>query len=305
MAKVTELGYLGLSVSNLEAWRGYAAGIMGMQVVDDGEDDRIYLRMDRWHHRIVLHADGNDDLAYIGWRVAGPVELDELAEQLKNAGIPFEVASDADAAERRVLGLVKLHDPGGNPTEIFYGPQVDTSSPFHPGRPMFGKFVTEGQGLGHIIIREDDVEEATRFYRLLGLEGAVEYKFALPNGAVGTPVFMHCNDRHHSLAFGVGPMDKRINHLMIEYTHLDDLGYAHDLVRQQKIDVTLQIGKHSNDEALTFYCANPSGWLWEPGWGSRVAPAQQEHYLRDIFGHDNEVEGYGLDIPLKGLDIPA
>jgi 2,3-dihydroxyethylbenzene 1,2-dioxygenase len=299
MAKVTELGYLGLSVSNLDAWRDFAAGVIGMEVVDEAESDRVYLRMDRWHHRIILHDDGGDDLAYLGWRVPGPVQLDEIAEQLTTEDIKYQVASEEEAEERRVLGLLKLHDPGGNPTEIFYGPQVDAGKPFHPGRPMFGRFVTENQGLGHVILREDDIAEATRFYRTLGLDGAVEYKFALPDGGTATPVFMHCNERQHSIAFGLGPMDKRINHLMIEYTKLDDLGLAHDLVRQQKIDITLQLGKHSNDEALTFYCANPSGWLWEPGWGSCTAPEQQEYYLRDIFGHDNEVDGYGIDIPLR------
>jgi 2,3-dihydroxybiphenyl 1,2-dioxygenase len=299
VAKVTELGYMGLSVSDLDAWRDFAGGIIGMEVLDESEGDRIYLRMDRWHHRIVLHDDGGDDLAYLGWRVTGPMERAEIAQQLEDADISYEVASDADAAERRVLGLLKLHDPGGNPTEIFYGPQVDTATPFHPGRPMFGKFVTGDQGLGHLILREDDIEAATRFYRILGFVGGVEYKFALPDGGTAMPVFMHCNDRHHSVAFGFGPSEKRINHLMVEYTELNDLGLAHDLVRDRQIDITLRLGKHSNDEAFTFYCANPSGWLWEPGWAARTAPKQQEHYVRDLFGHDNEVKGYGLDLALR------
>lgn len=109
---------------------------------------------------------------------------------------------------------------------------------------------------------------------------------------------MHCNERQHSVAFGLGPMEKRINHLMFEYTELDDVGLAHDIVRARQIDVALQLGKHANDQALTFYCANPSGWLWEFGWGARKAPAQQEYYTRDIFGHGNEAPGYGMDIPL-------
>lgn len=298
MSCITELGYLGLSVSDLEAWKDYAAGIVGMEVVDEGEGDRIYLRMDRWHHRITLHANGADDLEYMGWRVAGPAEFEELTEKLQNAGINVHVASDDEAAERRVLGLLKLTDPGGNPVEIFYSPQVDTAKPFHPGRPMYGRFVTGDQGIGHCIINQPDVPAAVRFYRLLGLKGAVEYRLQLPNGMVVTPYFMHANERQHSVAFGLGPMNKRINHLMIEYTELDDLGLAHDMVRQRKIDVALQLGKHANDEALTFYCANPSGWLWELGWGARKSPLHQEHYTRDIFGHGNEATGYGMDIPL-------
>ena len=298
MSNVTELGYLGFLATNLDEWKIFATEIAGMELVDEGEGDRFYLRMDNWHHRIAVHASDQDDLAYAGWRVVGPVEFEELVRKLEDAGIEIAVASDAEARERRVLGLAKTVDPGGNPTEIFFAPQVDTYRPFHPGRPMFGRFVTGEQGIGHCILRQDDVEAAVRFYRLLGLRGGVEYRLGLPNGMVAEPYFMHCNERQHSVAFGLGPMDKRINHLMLEYTELDDLGLAHDIVRQRGIDVALQLGKHANDEALTFYCANPSGWLWEFGWGARKSLRQQEHYTRDIFGHGNEAEGYGVDIPL-------
>jgi 2,3-dihydroxyethylbenzene 1,2-dioxygenase len=299
MTRVTELGYLGLSVSDPAAWREYAAGVIGMEIVDDGEPDRFYLRMDQWHHRLVVHEDGGDDLAYVGWRVADDLALEEMAGQLTDAGVGFRVGTDAEAAERRVMGLLKLESPGGVPTEIFYSPQVDAAKPFHPGRPMFGRFLTASQGLGHVILNEPDVPGALAFYRLIGLTGGPEVKLTLPDGMVAAPVFMRCNARQHSLAFGLGPMERRVNHLMIEYTDLDDLGLVHDRIRELKIDVTLQLGKHANDQALTFYGANPSGWVWEMGWGARNSGAQAEHYTRDIFGHGNEVSGYGLDLPLK------
>ena len=298
MSRVTELGYMGISVSNTDAWKKYACGIVGMEWVDEGEGDRFYLRTDIWHHRIVVHAKGNDDLAYLGWRVPGPEEFDAMAKKLQDHQIKFEICSTAEADERRVLGLMKLIDPGGNPTEIFYSPQVDAHKPFHPGRPMYGKFVSGTHGLGHCIIRQEDVAAATRFYGILGLTGAVEVKIKLPNGGVAMPVFMHTKGRQHSVAFGLGPMQKRINHLMIEYTDVKDLGIAHDLVRQNNIDVALQLGMHCNDEAFTFYNANPSKWLWELGWGARGAIESEEHYTRDIFGHGMEATGYGLDIVL-------
>ena len=298
MTRVTELGYMGISVSNADAWKTYATEVVGMEWVDEGEKNTFYLRMDNWHHRIAIHVDGGDDLAYLGWRVKGPEEFEAMAKKLSDHQVKFELCSDAQAEERRVLGLIKLKDPAGNPTEIFFSPQIDSYKPFHPGRAMYGKFLTHGQGLGHCIIRQDDIPAAVKFYQMLGLEGSVEYKLKLPNGMVATPVFMHANARQHSVAFGLGPMNKRINHVMIEYTELNDLGIAHDLVRSRKIDVAIQLGKHSNDEALTFYNANPSGWLWELGWGARQSMASQEHYGRDIFGHGNEAKGYGMDLEL-------
>lgn len=299
MATVTELGYLGITVSDGDAWRRYATEVVGMELVDEGEANRFYLRMDHWHHRICVTVDGTDELDYVGWRVAGPLELDALSAKLETAGIAFAVASDAERAERRVLGLLKLADPGGNATEIFYGPQVDSYKPFHPGRPMFGRFVTGDQGLGHCILAQQDIAAALRFYQLIGLIGAVDYRLDLPGGIVGEPVFMHVNSRQHSMAFGLGPMERRIHHLMIEYTDIKDLGRAHDIVRKRGIPVALQLGMHANDEALSFYNANPSGWLFELGWGGRAPLAQQEHYKHDLFGHGSEVKGYGVDFDLS------
>lgn len=50
MAKVTELGYMGINVSDGDAWRNFASEVVGLEVVDEGEGDRFYLRMDYWHH---------------------------------------------------------------------------------------------------------------------------------------------------------------------------------------------------------------------------------------------------------------
>ncbi len=297
MSKVTELGYLGLSISDIEKWKAFACGIVGMEFVDEGEKNKFYLRMDEWHHRIVLHVDGGDDYAYMGLRVAGPNELSAMAEKLANADIAFQYGTEKEADERRVMGLLKTVDPGGCKVEIFWGPQVDAHKPFHPGRPMFGRFLTGSQGMGHVLVAQPDLEAATRFYETLGLVGAAEYKFTLPNGqVVRQPVFMHCNDRQHTVAFGLVPAGKRINHVMIEYANLKDLGIAHDLTQARKIDIAKHLGMHTNDGQLSFYPANPSGWAWELGWGGREALSQQEYYTYDMFGHEPGPPQYGLAI---------
>ena len=54
----------------------------------------------------------------------------------------------------------------------------------------------------------------------LGMRGGVEYK--VPMGSrVLTPMFMHCNERDHTVAFGIGGPERRINHLMIEVDNLE------------------------------------------------------------------------------------
>jgi 2,3-dihydroxybiphenyl 1,2-dioxygenase len=288
MVQVTELSYMGIGVKNPDEWKNFAARIIGMELVEDEERDRCcYLRMDYWHHRIVLHADDSDDLMYLGFRVAGPEEFRDMQQQLSSAGVKFRIGSDEEAAERHVLEVLKLNDPDGNPLEIFHGPHVQFSKPFHPGRGMHGRFKTGTGGLGHCIIREKDVPAAIRFYNALGMRGGVEYRFQMGK-QVATPVFMHCNERDHSVAFGIGGAKKRINHLMIEVDTLDDVGLTYDLVRKHKLPIRITPGKHSNDHMFSFYVGNPSGWMWEYGWGARPATHQSEYYVEDMYGHEFE-----------------
>ncbi len=293
MIQVTELGYMGIGVKDLDAWKNFAANIVGLEVAEEGERDRCYLRMDYFHHRIVMHQDPSDDLQYLGFRVAGAEEFGAMQRQLSEAGIKFRVGSEDEATERRVLEVLKLQDPGGNPVEIFHGPEVQFQRPFYPGRPMHGRFKTGTGGLGHCIVRQQDPVAAEKFYHALGMRGGVEYKIKIGNGYLQIR-FMHCNDRDHTVAFGVPGGSKMLNHIMLEVDNFDDVGMTHELVRKQKVPVAMGIGKHSNDHMYSFYFNTPSGWMIEYGCGARASTYQSEYYTRDIYGHQAEGGGFGM-----------
>jgi 2,3-dihydroxybiphenyl 1,2-dioxygenase len=284
MAEVTELGYMVLGVKSLSAWRDFAASILGLEVVDDNSK-RCFLRMDNWHHRFMVEEDGSDDLSALGFRVAGSEEFAAMQKQLTDAGLPFRICSRSEAEGRHVLELLRLEDPAGTPVEIFHGPHVQFSKPFYPGRRMFGRFVTGSGGMGHCILRHKDLDSSYRFYRQLGMRGGIEYKLPTPDGKQLELLFMHCNDRDHTVAFGLGG-SKRINHVMLEVEQFDDLMYTYHLVEQKKIPIGVTLGKHSNDHQYSFYFVNPSGWLIELGWGSRPASFQSEYYGEDFYGHE-------------------
>ncbi len=54
MASVTQLGYLGLSVSEVEQWEQFAGQVLGLQANGRDADGSLFLRMDEYHHRFVL-----------------------------------------------------------------------------------------------------------------------------------------------------------------------------------------------------------------------------------------------------------
>lgn len=291
MVQVTELGYVGLGVSDLDKWKTYAAEILGVEVVDEGEKDRCYFRLDNWHHRVIVDQDGTDDLNFLGFRVAGVEEFREMQKQLADAGIAFRIGSREEAEERRVLEVMKLEDASGNPIEIFHGPQIQPDKPFHPGRRMHGRFKTGAGGMGHLMLKETvGLEKTYEFYKLLGMRGSVEYKIPIPElPQPAELLFMHCNERDHTVAFGA-PGEKRINHLMFEVETFDDVGLAYEIVQAAGVPVAIAPGRHANDEMYSFYFINPSGWMCEIGWGARPATHQSEYYQRDTYGH-GPVEG--------------
>lgn len=285
MSVVTELGYVVFGVKDLERWKAFGTDFLGLEAVEGETADRCYLRMDFWHHRYVLERDPVDDVLGLGFRVAGAEEFDQMMSKLTSNGVPFRLCSADEADQRRVLQLMKLEDALGNPLEIFHGPLVEHNKPFHSGRRMFGSFLTGSGGLGHCMMHGNDIVSAQRFYAMLGMRGGVEYRLDQPDGTRVELLFMHCNDRDHSIAFGF-PGKKRMNHIMVESDDVNDVIYTYELAREMKIPIAVDLGRHSNDHELSFYMMSPSGFLMEYGWGSRNASHQSEYYTADFYGHN-------------------
>ena len=72
---------------------------------------------------------------------------------------------------------------------------------------------------------------------------------------------------------------------MFEVENFDDVGLAYEMVKQARIPVGIEPGRHANDQMYSFYFINPSGFMSEIGWGARASSHQSEFYQRDTFGH--------------------
>ena len=285
---VTQLGYLGLAASDLGAWEAFARDILGLQTVR--EDGVLYLRMDEHQYRFAIQAGAQDDLAYVGWEVADEPALQELVARLEQAGVAVERAGRAQARSRKVEALATLRDPSGVATEIFYGPLINAREPFVPMRAISG-FEAGRLGLGHFVIAVSDFERSLAFYRdLLGMKTSDLVEFTMRGaGAQAKLAFMHCNPRHHSLAFGAVPAPKRLLHFMLQARALDDVGATLALCEERGVPLTTTLGRHTNDRMVSFYMRSPSGFEVEYGWGAieidDAAWQVQTHRAPSIWGH--------------------
>ena len=305
MTSVTQLGYLGIGVSDIVAWEEYATNGLGLQVSGRQEDGTLLLRMDEYHSRFILHPSGEDDLIFTGWAVKDRPALDEVAARVRASGVEVEEGDPAAVESRHVLGLIKFKDPAGLDTEVFYGPCLDNPHPFNSPRGLSGFETGEAgsMGLGHIVVGVANAEITRRFYTdVLGLRISDYIDLTLgPKGPTLRFVFLHCNPRHHSIAFGGprnpgagpatlgGPGRKRLNHFMLQVKQLDEVGITYNMVEEMGMNPG-KLGRHTNDHMFSFYSDTPSGFQVEYGYGGLHVDDEkwQVQYYRaaSIWGHD-------------------
>ncbi len=270
MASVSQLGYMGIGVSDLAAWERFATEIVGLAVAGRGNDGSLFLRMDEYHHRLAVHPGGSDDLAYIGWEVPDSQALRAVSDQLKASGAAVTEGTKAEAHARRVVELIKFTDPDGIASELFYGPLISPER-FMPSRPISG-FKAGSMGLGHFIIVADDLDRSMRFYQqALGMRVSDFISGEYAPGRTITIGFLHCNARHHTLALlPIANPPKRLNHIMVELNSMDDVGSTYYLCQDRKVPIVRSLGRHTNDHMVSFYMRTPSGFDIEYGWGGRM-----------------------------------
>lgn len=279
MASVSELGYIGVGISNTKAWHDLAANVLGMQIIRGEETGVSYLRMDEYHHRLELRSGDSDDLEFVGWEVPDTDNLQRVARQLEDGGVKVTPGTRDEADRRHVVDLFKCVDPNGIPIEVYCGRPINPM-PFHPARPMSG-FKTGDMGLGHIFVYVRSLDNSVRFYRdLLGFRVSDFTDVRVPGGHLRV-AFLHCNPRHHSIAMLELPSaPKRINHIMFECNSLMDVGTGRDLCLQRGVPIGIDLGCHMNDRVVSFYMGNPSNFALEYGWNGRTiddATWQVEH----------------------------
>jgi 2,3-dihydroxybiphenyl 1,2-dioxygenase len=292
MERVTQLGYLGIGVSDVDAWKRFAAHTLGLQAHDPDSDGTLFLKMDEYHHRFALHANGHDDVDFVGWEVADEHALNAIRGQLEEAGVALAAGSADLAAQRRVVDLIVFDDPDGVRTEVFYGPLVNYDRPFASPRAISG-FETGTQGLGHIVLAVEDVERSIHFYRdVLGMRISdfVQTSRMAPAGSASRRMaFFHCNPRHHSVAFLGASIKPRLRHFMLQTQSLDDVGSTYTLCQDEGVPVNRTLGRHTNDHMVSFYMESPSGFEVEYGWGARTVDDStwqvQQHATGSMWGH--------------------
>jgi 2,3-dihydroxybiphenyl 1,2-dioxygenase len=263
---IRNLAYIGFCSPTADEWRTFGPDVLGAELVADGPDGAVRLRVDDADWRVAIHPGNANDLAYLGWEVD---DLDSTVAAVEAAGITV-----TDSA---------FVDPFGFRHELVTTLEAGPS-PFTPGRPMSG-FVTGAQGLGHAVLLVPDLDAVQAFYtEVLGFK---------VSDSIGDRLrFFHCAGhaaRHHTVALVGIPGMVGMHHLMLEVNTLDDVGTALDVVNEREIPLAMTLGRHTNDLMTSFYVRTPSGFEIEYGTGGLTVDDDTwqvgAHDAQSLWGH--------------------
>ncbi|WP_373080655.1 VOC family protein [Zhongshania sp.] len=268
---VRSLGYVVIESTNPADWQDYGTNILGLMNVPS-DDGSVYLKMDQRPFRFAIVKAEQNRLRYCGWELAGEAGFKQAKDELQAAGIEFTEGSAADAKSRRVRGLIRLQDPSGNELELYWGGELDYGKFISPlGISGFETGFNGDMGFGHAVLPASKLAETHAFYTdVLGFGDSDYMHFHFspePNDPGQGLNFMHVNNpRHHSLALYEEPANPvGCVHLMVEVTEVDEVGYCLDRVQAAGIPIISSLGRHTNDNMLSFYMATPSGFAMEFG----------------------------------------
>ena len=257
---ITQLGYVGIEATDIEAWRQYARDFLGMHVVDVGANT-LHLRMDERPFRLIVTRGIEMASPAWVWRQETLLPWTACPHDWQPPRRSIQRGSEQECRTRRVAALNWFRDPDGNRIELFHGPLPEPAA-FTPAGGI-GGFRTGDLGLGHVVLQTPNIEAMSAFYLELG--------FRLSD-YMESPIdarFLHTNARHHSLALLHAP-EAKIHHIMIEYLYLDDVGRLYDRAQASPDRIVTTLGRHANDHMLSFYSRTPGGFMIETGWAGRL-----------------------------------
>jgi len=266
--RIIELGYVLVGAPETSEWRRYATDVVGAMAIDD-PSGALYVKTDMRAFRIAVLPDRDAGLLASGWLVPDEPDFFRARSELANDGVVIEDGTEEGACLRKVQGYFAFRDPAGHRHEIAWGP-ISDFTPFVSPVGVSG-FVTGDMGLGHVVLAApSSMEQVMEFWTKPGRFGLSDILHVPgPSGAARIN-FLHCaNPRQHSLAYAGLPVPGGCIHLMLEAGSVDDVGRCLDRVARHDVPLLATLGRHVNDEMISFYMRTPGGFALEFGAGGK------------------------------------
>lgn len=251
MIEIIDIRYCRLGTANLDATVEFARNLIGLEEVDCA-NGQVYLRGDHRDHNICYFAGDPNDHTF-GLEVETFDALEAAMATLQAAGVGVRRGSDAEAADRRVMGFINFTDPTSNSVDLVV-------RPFHSGRRYFPSRDAGITEFSHIGIKTTDPARDEKFW-----SGLFNIR---ANDRIGEAALMSFDEVHHRIA--LFPTDQAgIQHINFQVESIDDIMRSHYFLTERQVQIRFGPGRHPTSDAMFLYYEGPDGMTYEYSSGVR------------------------------------
>ena len=274
---IVGLSYVVIGATDVGRWRSFGVEVLGLAAVD-GPAGALYLKMDERHHRYLIVPHQRDELLASGWEVNDEAAFAVARATVAARDIACHEGTREECALRKIQQFFAVEDPSGNRVEISWGPIGDFERFVSP--IGVAGFVTGDMGMGHIVLPAPRFEATRQFWLEVmgfGLSDFVNYDMGNRQPLVRIN-FLHCdNPREHSVALVEMDNPVRCDHLLVEVPNIDEVGRGLYRAEDNKVPLQVTLGRHLNDDMISFYMFSPAGFSVEYGCGGRRIEDWSKH----------------------------
>lgn len=305
-------GYVVATTQNIAEWKRFGREALGLHLDEHGPD-LLSFRIDDRERRLIVQKGKSNDIGTIGLEIADEDALETILGRLKERGVKVTEKAGKEADIRGVDRFWSFTGPKKISVEMFLTARTVNTAPDlkHPSG-----FALGDGGMCHLAITSRQPDDMLDFWRDIFDVKTSDQIVEKVSGLQLLITFTRFNERHHSIAVAetkglkMDPMPSRIHHMALEVNSVHDVIAAYERCRDLGYKVTMSLGKHTNDHAISFYVQSPSGFDVEmSAEGIRINdnlkefPEGKVHQGISAWGHHPEGLGFRDELAQAGRGV--
>jgi 2,3-dihydroxy-p-cumate/2,3-dihydroxybenzoate 3,4-dioxygenase len=120
MIRYKKLGYVELTVTDLERSAAFYRDVVGLEPAGEGPGGARRFRCSEDPYAVVLHKADQPGFKRGGWMLQDERQFEFLHKRLKEAGVAFEAIGDAECNARSLARATRTVEPNTGATLEFY-----------------------------------------------------------------------------------------------------------------------------------------------------------------------------------------
>ena len=282
MIRYKKLGYIVLSVTDLEKSADFYENMVGLQFVER-DNETVYLRSSYDHHNMILEQGSEPGLKRVAFELEKASQFQDVFNYLTEKGLnPIElsVKETQKLAQGRTL---RFKDPYVGVTYEFYVEMMQLGLPYKSTHGL------DIECLLHVVYESPHLEEITDFF-----VNTLNFKISDFSGRETNFVWLRAfpNPWHHTFAVTKGPENK-LNHLAYKVGTVDDVGIQVNRLKDQNVPILFGPGRHHPSGSIFLYFADPDGMAIEYSQGMEAFPEEGAREPRRLEPSKETIDEWG------------